>query len=100
LGFLLCASPNQRIVGNRPPPGEGEAKRLECPSMQAPKTRPCSRLLALLRESGHEHFNGSLVIPIINHGPVLELYSRKLRGDLRKGSTRRHSLRETDAQCR
>ena len=42
--------------------------------------------LGILRESGHEHFNGSLVIPVINHGQVLELYGRKLNGNLRKGT--------------
>ena len=42
--------------------------------------------LGILRDSGHEHFNGSLVIPIINHGQVLEMYGRKLRDDLRKGT--------------
>jgi hypothetical protein len=42
--------------------------------------------LGILRESGHEHFNGSLVIPIVNDGRVLELYGRKLRDDLRKGT--------------
>jgi DNA primase catalytic core len=42
--------------------------------------------IGILRESGHEHFNGSLVIPIVNDGRVLELYGRKLRDDLRKGT--------------
>jgi DNA primase catalytic core len=42
--------------------------------------------LGILRESGHEHFNGSLVIPIINDGQVMEMYGRKLRDDLRKGT--------------
>lgn len=42
--------------------------------------------LGILRESGHEHFNGSLVIPVINGGKVLELYGRKLNDNLRKGT--------------
>jgi len=42
--------------------------------------------LGILRESGHEHFNGSLVIPVINAGQVLELYGRKLSTKLRKGT--------------
>ena len=42
--------------------------------------------LGILRSSGHEHFNGSLVIPVINHGQVLEMYGRKLLNNLRKGT--------------
>ncbi|HHH43902.1 MAG TPA: toprim domain-containing protein, partial [Gammaproteobacteria bacterium] len=42
----------------------------------------------LLRSSGHEHFRGSLVIPVINDGRVLEIYGRKVRDDLRKGTPR------------
>ena len=42
--------------------------------------------LGILRESGHEHFNGSLVIPVINDGQVLEMYGRKLTNKLRKGT--------------
>ncbi|MGH9908738.1 MAG: CHC2 zinc finger domain-containing protein, partial [Pyrinomonadaceae bacterium] len=35
--------------------------------------------LGILRESGHEHFNGSLVIPIFDeHGQVTEVYGRKI----------------------
>jgi len=41
----------------------------------------------LLRTSGHEHFNGSLVIPVINDNKVMEVYGRKLLGGrLRKGT--------------
>ncbi len=43
--------------------------------------------LGILRDSGHEHLNGSLVIPIINQGQVLEVYGRKLKNNLRKGTT-------------
>jgi len=42
--------------------------------------------LGLYRSSGHEHFTGSLVIPIINDNQVLEVYGRKVRDDLRKGT--------------
>ncbi len=42
--------------------------------------------LGILRASGHEHFNGSLVIPVINDDHVTELYGRKIRDDLRPGT--------------
>ncbi|MFC1751164.1 CHC2 zinc finger domain-containing protein, partial [Pseudomonadota bacterium] len=42
--------------------------------------------LGVLRETGHEHFNGSLVVPIINNGQVLEMYGRKITPKLRKGT--------------
>ena len=43
--------------------------------------------IGLLRESGHEHFNGSLVIPVLGlEGQVREVYGRKLRDDLRPGT--------------
>jgi DNA primase len=43
--------------------------------------------IGLLRESGHEHFNGSVVIPIFNaQGHVVEVYGRKVRDDLRVGT--------------
>lgn len=39
------------------------------------------------KESGHEHFNGSLVFPIINReGHVREIYGRKITRNLRKGT--------------
>ena len=35
--------------------------------------------LGILRKSGHEHFNGSIVIPIFNlQGEVVEMYGRKI----------------------
>ncbi len=41
--------------------------------------------LGILRESGHEHFNGSLVIPIFDeHGHVAEVYGRKIVRGLHK----------------
>ena len=43
--------------------------------------------LGILRESGHEHFNGSLVIPVINaEGDVVEMYGRKVTRNLREGT--------------
>ncbi len=37
--------------------------------------------IGLLRKSGHEHFSGSLVIPVINpEGIITEVYGRKLLG--------------------
>jgi DNA primase catalytic core len=45
--------------------------------------------VGVLRDSGHEHFNGSLVIPIFGaDGAVLGLYGRKVTPDskLRKGT--------------
>ncbi|HRE54651.1 MAG TPA: CHC2 zinc finger domain-containing protein, partial [Candidatus Competibacter sp.] len=43
--------------------------------------------LGLYRESGHEHFNGSLIVPIFDEaGQVVEVYGRKRRDDLRPGT--------------
>jgi DNA primase catalytic core len=43
--------------------------------------------LGLYRGSGHEHFSGSLVIPIIApSGEVTEVYGRKLNDNLRAGT--------------
>lgn len=44
--------------------------------------------IGILRTSGHEHFNGSLVVPVINEqGDILEVYGRKILGEkLRKGT--------------
>lgn len=44
--------------------------------------------IGLLRESGHEHFNGSLVVPVIDEqGAITEVYGRKILGKrLRKGT--------------
>jgi DNA primase catalytic core len=43
--------------------------------------------LGLYRESGHEHFNGSLVMPVLDEaGNVTEVYGRKIRDDLRPGT--------------
>jgi DNA primase catalytic core len=43
--------------------------------------------LGIYRESGHEHFNGSLVIPIFDlNGEVLQMYGRKISRMLREGT--------------
>jgi len=43
--------------------------------------------LGLLRESGHEHFNGCVVFPIQNdQGQVTEIYGRKINDNLRPGT--------------
>ena len=40
-----------------------------------------------MRASGHEHLNGSLVVPVFDdQGDVVECYGRKLRDDLREGT--------------
>jgi DNA primase catalytic core len=43
--------------------------------------------LGILRESGHEHFNGSLIIPVVTPaGDVMEMYGRKITPNLREGT--------------
>jgi DNA primase catalytic core len=43
--------------------------------------------IGIYRESGHEHFNGSLVIPVFDeNNNVVEVYGRKIRDDLRAGT--------------
>jgi len=43
--------------------------------------------IGLYRESGHEHFNGSLVVPVLDaEGNVVEVYGRKLLDNLRMGT--------------
>ena len=43
--------------------------------------------LGILRETGHEHFNGSLVIPVVTPaGDVAEMYGRKITPNLREGT--------------
>ena len=43
--------------------------------------------IGIYRATGHEHFNGSLVVPIFDAaGNVSEIYGRKLRDDLRPGT--------------
>jgi DNA primase len=43
--------------------------------------------LGIFRASGHEHFAGSLIVPVVDeHGLVTEVYGRKVRDDLRAGT--------------
>ncbi len=43
--------------------------------------------LGLFRDSGHEHFVGSLVVPVVDEaGNVTEIYGRKVRDDLKPGT--------------
>jgi hypothetical protein len=43
--------------------------------------------LGIFRSSGHEHLNGSLVVPVFDEqGHLVEAYGRKLRDDLREGT--------------
>ena len=43
--------------------------------------------LGLYRDTGREHFNGSLIVPVIDaHGFVTEVYGRKLLDHLRAGT--------------
>jgi DNA primase len=43
--------------------------------------------IGIYRDSGHEHFNGSLIVPITDeHGDVTEMYGRKITDGLRKGT--------------
>jgi len=43
--------------------------------------------LGILRDTGHEHFRGSLVVPIFDDvGQVVQMYGRKIRDDLRVGT--------------
>jgi DNA primase len=43
--------------------------------------------LGILRESGHEHFNGSVVVPVCDEdGHIAEMYGRKVTPRLRPGT--------------
>jgi DNA primase len=67
-----------RTLGYRLP----AANRVEGAQMRGRLQR-----LGLYRESGHEHFNGSLVIPVISErGEVTEIYGRKIVKALRPGT--------------
>ena len=49
--------------------------------------RTALQRVGLLRESGHEHFNGSIVIPLFDEtGHVVEIYGRKIHDNLRAGT--------------
>jgi hypothetical protein len=62
-----------RLPGKRRKDGAEIRRRLEA--------------LGIFRASGHEHFAGSLVIPVPGgDGTVCEVYGRKIRDDLRAGT--------------
>jgi DNA primase catalytic core len=43
--------------------------------------------LGVLRESGHEHFTGSVIVPVLSPtGEVTEVYGRKINDHLREGT--------------
>jgi DNA primase catalytic core len=43
--------------------------------------------LGIFRDTGHEHFNGSVVIPVFNlEGEVVQMYGRKITPGLRPGT--------------
>lgn len=47
--------------------------------------------IGILRESGHEHFNGSLVVPVMNEaGIITEVYGRKTLGNQLKKTIPQH----------
>jgi DNA primase catalytic core len=55
--------------------------------------RTALQRVGILRQSGHEHFNGSIVVPLfaageegLARGPVVGAYARKIRDDLRPGT--------------
>jgi DNA primase len=67
-----------RTLGYRLP----QKNRVEGASMRGQLQR-----IGLLRESGHEHFNGSIVIPVIHpSGEITEVYGRKINDNLREGT--------------
>lgn len=54
--------------------------------------------VGILRDSGHEHFAGSLVVPIVDEaGNVVEMYGRKITARLRPGTAKHLYLPE---ECR
>jgi DNA primase len=54
--------------------------------------------VGIIRDSGHEHFNGSVVVPMFDsHGNVVEVYGRKIRDDLRKGTPKHLYLPDAHA---
>jgi DNA primase len=47
--------------------------------------------IGILRKTGHEHFNGSLVVPVIDeNGCVTEVYGRKINGKILHKECARH----------
>jgi len=72
-----------RTLGYRVPATTAEGKKLKAQLQR----------LGILRGSGHEHLNGSVVVPIFESGPdgqlagnVVQMYGRKLTPNLRPGT--------------
>jgi DNA primase catalytic core len=69
---------SNRTLGYRLPPAQVKA---------GASLRGQLQRLGIYRESGHEHFNGSLVVPIFDAaGQVSEMYGRKVTARLREGT--------------
>ncbi len=67
-----------RTLGYRLPPKQVKAGK---------EMRGRLQKLGVLRKSGHEHFNGSIVFPVFDStGQVAEMYGRKITPNLRKGT--------------
>lgn len=57
--------------------------------------------IGLYRDSGHEHFNGSLIVPVFDQaGDVVEVYGRKLLDNLRSGTPKHLYLPARDGRSR
>ncbi len=54
------------------------------------------RRLGILRDSGHELLRGSLVVPVFDDDNIINIYGRKLRDDLRKGTATHVWLNDED----
>jgi DNA primase len=67
-----------RTLGYRLPQGNRQ---------EGARIRGRLRELGILRKSGHEHFRGSLVIPVFGEqGQVVQMYGRKIGRALRQGT--------------
>ena len=59
------------------------------PSKAGETIRGRLQQLGILRESGHEHLNGSIVAPIVDlEGRVVQMYGRKVTPNLRPGTAK------------
>jgi len=57
--------------------------------------------IGLIRDTGHEHFNGSLVVPVFDEaGNVVEVYGRKLLDNLRAGTPKHLYLPAREGRSR
>jgi len=69
---------SNRTLSNQLPQKSGKAGMAVRQQLQS---------IGLLRKSGHEHFNGSLVVPVLDEkGLITEVYGRKVTRNLRKGT--------------